>query len=282
MTNEENIRLVTAYRAALEAGDAREARKLSAQIVQANLGLVRRLSMRFARPESEEDKEDAMQAGAMGVLRAVVDFDPARGSFSTHAGNHIRDYVQRWTGKTVAVVRPRSATMPASIARAAAKYRMTYGREPAASDLGITDQQLAEWSSSTHFVDASRDADASDEEGRASVQLTYDEKEAEHEAQYMQFEKAWQSAIEDLSPRNRDIATRVLLKGEESKAVGESHGLTHSRVLQVCKRIEVRLRRALNPEGYDPAEDPARVQAARQRLRRASQRLGVSPKVEVA
>lgn len=247
MTNEENIELVAKYRAAVAAGDTRAGRHLAELIVTGNEGLVRKFAMRYARPVNDEDKDDAMQAGRMGVLRAARDFDPALGSFSTHAHNHIRDFVQRWSGKTVAVARPRSASMPASVAKAAQRYRQTYGREPTAADLKVTEGQLAEWSSGTYFVEI--DAGADDE--KPGLQLTYDEQEAEHTAKCIQVEAAWGAALEELSPRNRDIAERVFLRGENARSVATSHDLTHSRVVQICKRIEVRMKRAIDPSSCD-------------------------------
>lgn len=264
-TNERNIELVGRYQAARAAGDAREERRSAEAIVRENEGLVKTFGFRYGKPQTDADKDDVLQAAKMGLLRAARDFDPSRGTFSTHAAWHIRDYVQRWTGKTSAVVRPKSAKMPASIVRAAAKFRLLHGREPSAAELGITQEQLDEWSSGTHFVEV----DNADDE-RPTVELTYDAQEADTQTRMMQLEAAWSKALEDMSPRNRDIADRVLMRGEATASVAESYGLTHGRVMQICKRIETRLKRALNPSAYDPAEDPDRLRAMKERLRYAA------------
>ncbi len=251
MTNEQNIALVAKHREAEASGDASAVRRVADAIVRGNQGLVRKLAMRFARPQSEEDKEDAMQAGSMGVLRAIKDFDPTLGSFSTHAGNHIRDYVQRWSGKNASVSKPRSASMPASVARAAQRFRQTHGSEPDASDLHVTDAQFIEWSSGTHFVEI----DSSNDDDRPGVQLTYgDEQSVEHTAKCLQVEAAWEAATQQLSPRNQSIARRFFIEGHTASMVASDYGLTHGRVLQICKRIEVRLRRAIDP-AYKPDTD---------------------------
>lgn len=252
MTNEENIVLVGQYQATLKSGDTKAGRRLAELIVAGNEGLVCKMAMRFARPQTDEDKDDAFQAARMGVLRAARDFNPELGAFSTHAANHIRDYVQRWSGKTVAVTRPRSASMPASVARAAQRWRQTYGKEPDAKDLGVTEAQLTEWSSGTHFVEL----DAGTDDDKPGVQLTYDTEEADHAARCLKIEAAWRDALEDLSPRNREIAERVFLRGEQTTSVAASLDLTHGRIVQICKRIEVRMKRAIDPASYDPAEDP--------------------------
>jgi len=255
-SNEKNIALVARYRAALETDDRTTARKVAEEIVVANTGLAKQLGFRYGHPKTEADEDDVLQAAKMGLLRAAKDFDPSKGTFSTHAAWHIRDHVQRWTGKTTAVVRPRSASMPASIAKAALKFRMKFGKEPTAVDLGVTEQQFSEWSTGTYFVELDiNDEDRETREGRRLVELTYDAEEADTQARMLRLEKAWTEALEELSPRNRDIADRVLMRGESCVDVGHSHGLTHGRVLQICKRIETRLKRVLNPEGYDESED---------------------------
>lgn len=275
-STEKNTDLIKRYQAALAAEDVPVGRKLAEEIVLANTGLAKQLGFRYGKPKTEADEDDVLQAAKMGLLRAARDFDPTRGTFATHAAWHIRDYVQRWTGKTTAVVRPRSASMPASIARAASKFRMKEGREPSAAELGVTQAQLDEWSSGTHFVDLDvNEEDVAAGLGR-SVELTYDSEEADTQTRMLQLEAAWKAALEDLSPRNRDIADRVLMKGEAVVAVAEAHGLTHGRVMQICKRTETRLKRALNPDAYDPAEDwdaQSAARTARWRAKRSAARL---------
>jgi RNA polymerase sigma factor (sigma-70 family) len=249
---EEIVDLVKQYQATLASGDTKLGRRLAELVVLANEGLVVKFMNRYARAQNEEDKEDALQAGRMGVLRAARDFDPTLGSFSTHAHNHIRDFIQRWSGKTVAVTRPRSASMPASIARTAQRFRQMHGTEPTATDLNVTEAQLIEWSSGTYFVEI--DTGASDDE-KPGVQLTYDNEEADNAARLIKVESAWKEALEELSPRNQEIAERVFIRGEQASSVAAAFGLTHGRIIQICKRIEVRMKRAIDPSSYDPAED---------------------------
>jgi RNA polymerase sigma-B factor len=260
VTNESNIELVDQYRREKASGDASAARRTAEKILLANEGLVKKFGLKFGRPQTVDAKEDIFQAARMGILRAIEDFDPAKGSFSTHAQWHIRDYVQRWSGKTSAVTRPRSASMPGYVAKALRDYRQKYGREPEASDLGVTEEQLSEWTSTTLFVEIDDGADVE----RPRHELAYDEDEAENATRYLQLEACWKEALEKLSPRNRVICERVIMQGEEARSVGRLYGLTHGRVLQICKRVEVTLRRALNQEAYDEAQDwalKARIRA---------------------
>lgn len=140
--------------------------------------------------------------------------------------------------------------MPASIAREASKFRMRTGREPSAADLKITEEQFTEWSTGTHFVALD---DWDDDSPR--TELTYDEDEAEHARMRMRVEHAWEAAMKELSPRNQQITERVFLRGEKMIDVAAVYGFTHGRIVQICKRIENRLRRAIDPsaevEDYD-------------------------------
>lgn len=60
-------------------------------IVEANLGLVGTIAHQHLRPGV--DIEDLVQAGVLGLMRALRTFDPARAQLSTYAGPWIRCYV---------------------------------------------------------------------------------------------------------------------------------------------------------------------------------------------
>lgn len=251
----DNPQIVAGYRAALAAGNEREAKRFRSLIVSQNQGLVRKLVMRFVRPQSEADADDAMQAGSMGLLRALEDYDHEKSSFSTYAAHWIRDHMQRWAGKTTPVTRPRSASMPASVAKAAALHRLKTGKEPEAVDLGITEEQLAMWSEGSHYVYL--DEEVSDEHGR--TELTADASEAEHAIDRMALEVAWNDAVKALSERNAQIAEAVLWKGETTVDVAVRFGITQGFVVQICQRVEERLKRAVARVSGPPSSKPKRA-----------------------
>lgn len=261
VTNEQNVALLAKYREAKAAGDAAAVRRVAESVVSLNEGLVKQFGMRFGRPQTAEEKEDVFQAARMGILRALTDFDPTKGAFSTHAQWHIRDYVQRWTGKTVAVTRPRSASMPGHVAKAAREFRQKHGREPTAEDLGVDPARLVEWSSATHFVELDG---APDDERQ--VELTYDEHEAEHIAGRLDLVCAWHDAVRMLSPRNATIAHSFFFERMSQEEIAAEHGLVKQRVSQICKRVEMRLRRVLFPEA-PPIADSLRAAQQSYRLK---------------
>lgn len=245
-----NVEIVAGYRAAREAGDVRGAKRFQTLIVTQNQGLVRKLVARFVRPQSEADAEDAMQAGSMGLLRALEDYDPEKSSFSTYAAHWIRDHMQRWSGRNAPVTRPRSASMPGSVAQAAALFRGKYGKEPSAADLGVSEAQLAEWSEGAHYVYL--DEETSDEHGK--FELASDNEEAAHTVDRMALELAWAEAVSGLSERNAQIAEAVFWQGETMATVAERFGFAnHSNVVQICKRVEERLKRAVARSSAPPS-----------------------------
>lgn len=264
--SKKNAELVAAYQEAKREGRKDEARRLAGEVLAANEGLVKKFGMLYGKPQTGEEKEDAFQAARFGILRALEDYDAEKSSFGTHAQWHIRDYVQRWTGKTIAVVRPRSAQMPASVARKMREHRLRFGRDLTAEELGITQAKLDEWMSASLFVEL----DSYTDEDRP-FELSYEGEDAFQAARLCEFEKKWESVTESLSERNLEIAQRVLVHGHTSVDVARDFGLSHGAVLQICKRVEVRVRRAFDPQAVPVEGDwdaKTRVRARRHKTLR--------------
>jgi RNA polymerase sigma factor (sigma-70 family) len=87
MTRRISLPLLASYREAKSAGDARTARRLLGELVTSQLGLVRMVANRTTYGKSHRD--DAVQNGSIGLLRAIETYDPARSEFSTYAVPHI-------------------------------------------------------------------------------------------------------------------------------------------------------------------------------------------------
>jgi RNA polymerase sigma factor (sigma-70 family) len=65
------------------------------QIVEFNVGLVRSYCKRFTARSRHVDNEDFMAAGMMGLMKAIDNYDPAQGKFSSWAFPPIRREVLR-------------------------------------------------------------------------------------------------------------------------------------------------------------------------------------------
>jgi DNA-directed RNA polymerase specialized sigma subunit len=120
----------------------------------------------------------------------------------------------------------------------------------------VSQEQLAEWSEGTLFVELDASPDNDDETGRARFQLSADTEEAKHTLDKMLLEAAWAEAVAELSERNANIAEAVFWQGRTLRDVGAEFRLSHVQVMQICERIEARLRRAVKRASGPPSSNP--------------------------
>ena len=74
--------------------------KTTTDIVHQNLGLVHKLSYRYQR--TGISRKDLVQEGTLGLHRAIIKYDPAKGTkLSTYAYPWIRSYMSRYVKKTM-------------------------------------------------------------------------------------------------------------------------------------------------------------------------------------
>ena len=103
--------------------------------IQANLGLVHACARRFTGRGA--DYEDLVQAGCIGLIKAVDNFDESRGfSFSTYAVPVILGEIKRifrddGTVKISRIIKERSR----KIAEFTQEYSRIHGREPTVSEI---------------------------------------------------------------------------------------------------------------------------------------------------
>jgi RNA polymerase primary sigma factor len=122
-------------------------------MVSANLRLVAHVT-RVMRPGlgisiTDADHLDLLQAGAIGLMRGVEKFDPARGyKLSTYAYWWIRQGISRWAdshGRTIRVPTTHSSTA-AKLGRVASALTAELGRAPSRAELadalGVAEQEL--------------------------------------------------------------------------------------------------------------------------------------------
>ena len=101
----------SAFLSARDSKHTATATLLQNKLVMENLGLVSSYAHRvkFA-TNSGAEKADLVQAGAIGLRKALDDFDPKKGMFSTHAMFKIKSEVLAVVAKAPVVSIPRSAT----------------------------------------------------------------------------------------------------------------------------------------------------------------------------
>jgi len=234
--------------AALRAGDAARA-----AFVAANGRLVVALARRYRHGGLPLD--DLVQEGAVGLLRAVDIFDPARGyKFSTYAVWWIKQALRRALARQVPLAHvPDNVQMErARLARRAHALHAELGHPPSPADLAAaTGLPRARVDTLTTPLPAPVPLDQSMGDGETTTlgdllpDPAVDRPDAEAEAHALA--AAVRTALAGLTPRDRAIlAARHGLDGEPPRTlqeIGRSLGLTRQAVQQAEARALARLRR---------------------------------------
>lgn len=140
---------------------SRKKKLLFDRLVVANLPFVKvqvaKLHRRSSVPSEIEDLE---QAGALGVMRALETYNPAKGAFTTYAAWWIKYEVQKAQKVTLAVGRPEHSGMPYKAFLAAETIRALHGREPTPeewAELGVSQKDLDKWAQGPVVISMSED-----------------------------------------------------------------------------------------------------------------------------
>lgn len=97
--------------------------------------------------------DEALQAGRLGLLRALGKWDPARGQFSTIAFFWVRYEVQQALCRQAPVCRPREAGVPYQTHRKVEAFTAVHGRDPQPDEVGATAEEWSRWQAAAiHFV----------------------------------------------------------------------------------------------------------------------------------
>lgn len=100
------------YQEAVVTGQTEKARRIAGVLVQQNMGLVAKVVKKYAVKQVflnfADAKDDLMQAGVIGILKALDTFNPARGKFSSICTWKILHEVQRELCKQMTASLPRS------------------------------------------------------------------------------------------------------------------------------------------------------------------------------
>ena len=145
LTNEKLIELL--HRAKRTEGIGSDSAELQEEIVRRNVGLVKSVAVKFLR--SGELLDDLIQAGYIGLLNAVANFDLARSTrFSTYATYLIQGEIRHYIRDKHSTIRiPQWVqTMNRRVKEAEEAFFQQEGRPPTlfelASRLGLTEEQL--------------------------------------------------------------------------------------------------------------------------------------------
>ncbi|HSM81103.1 MAG TPA: RNA polymerase sigma factor SigF [Nodosilinea sp.] len=223
--------------------------KLRNQLVQLNIGLVRREAYRWLQ-QSNETFDDLMQVGSMGLIRAIERFDMTKGyAFSSFAIPYIRGEIQHYLrDKSTSMRIPRRwQALQTQSCRVIRQLQVSLGRLP--TDLEVAaalEISPAEWQevklANRNRSLLSLDAPVQDEESACLGDLLPDLK-------YRSFQLAQedqirlQQALHQLEQRTREVLEFVFLYDLTQKETAERMGISavtvSRRVKQGLKHLQV-------------------------------------------
>ncbi|MDD6488562.1 MAG: sigma-70 family RNA polymerase sigma factor [Clostridia bacterium] len=209
--------------------------------VQQNLGLVHACAKRFKGRGIEYD--DLFQAGCLGLLKAVDNFDEERGfKFSTYAVPVIIGEMKRLFRDGGAVKVSRSLKeLSLKAVRESAKFVAENGREPSVSELA---QRLdAEPEQVSQALSASQmpvSLTVSDDDGESQTDIPIDAPD-EHLTELLSLK----SEINNLPERDKNIIILRFFKNNTQSQTAEKLGMTQVQVSRRERKILLALREKL-------------------------------------
>ena len=243
---QETLEILQAYR-------ANPSTKLRNQLVNLNIGLVRREAYHWTN-QCQESFEDLMQVGSIGLINAIERFDVSKGNaFSSFAVPYIKGEIQHYLrDKSPTVRMPRAwLTTYNQGCKIIRTKRAETGREASsqevADELGITisewyDIKLACQNRSPLSLDTP--IDQSEDNSTSLGDLVTDQK-------YQSFQLAQednirlQQALDLLEDRTREVVEFVFLKEFTHREVPETLGISAVTVSRQLKKGLIALKKIL-------------------------------------
>jgi len=243
---QETLEILQAYR-------ANPSIKLRNQLVNLNIGLVRREAYHW-KNQCQESFEDLMQVGSIGLINAIERFDVSKGNaFSSFAVPYIKGEIQHYLrDKSPTVRMPRAwLTTYNQGCKIIRNKRTETGREPSsqevANELGIT---ISEWydiklaCQNRSPISLDTPVDQSEDSSTSIGDLVTDQK-------YQSFQLAQeddirlQQALDLLEDRTREVVEFVFLKEFTHREVAETLGISAVTVSRQLKKGLIALKKIL-------------------------------------
>lgn len=232
----------------------RRVTRLRDDLVKKNMPLVWRVARRTlgARKTNQANLEEAVQEGAIGLVRAIEEFDETRGSFSTCAAYWIRHHVQNCMFRQVDFAKQRSACMPRPVVRAVNRYRLQFGREPEPHEIEhkgkpCTKEQWDRWTDTAYVQSVEEMTEAGDDEtaGSSSDIIADESTSPDLVVASAALRDRLFARMAEMSPRNRDMSRMLFVEGRTLTDVAAHYDLSVERVRELKGSLEKRLREAL-------------------------------------
>lgn len=206
-----------------------------------------RLVVTIARKYTSDDMPlpDLVQEGNIGLMRALDKFDPDRGKFSTYASWWVRQAVTRAIHNAGFIrLPPYIVTAYYRLLRAECRAAHPLTPEETQALTGLSPGMVQRLRSLPTAVSI-LDAPINSENEVLVVDTVADSghRTPEREIELMQFRAEVEAALQDASPRDREILLAWIGGDTTLEELGQDAGVTRERVRQILLRVLGYLRR---------------------------------------
>ncbi len=221
-------------------GESEEAMAATAELVESNRGLVRKIALRFK--DRGVEIEDLLQIGTIGMIKAIRSFDESRGTcFSTYAvplifgeiRRHLRDEGPIKVGRYY-------KRLGAALINEKNRIMTEEGREPRLCELadlvGVSREEAAMALDASSPIASLSDPAYGDEDGAELEETVVDEYTSGEAARFID-SLAISQMIASLPPLWRQIITFRYYRGMTQTQVAELLGITQVKVSREEKKI---------------------------------------------
>ena len=223
-----------------QGSDAEEAERACSYLIQANMGLVRSIALRFR--ERGVDFEDLMQIGTIGMLKAIRSFDLERGTcFSTYAvplifgelRRHMRDEGPIKVGRAF-------KKLGATLMNEKNRILLEEGRDPHLSELaercGVSPEEAAMALESMSPMVSLSDYAFGEEEG-VELEAILPDEDSSGEIDRLCSKIALGQAIDKMSPLWQRIVMLRYYRNLTQQQTADRLGLTQVKISREEKKI---------------------------------------------
>lgn len=221
------------------------------QLIIKHLGLVTRLARRHS--THDDDLDDLVQVGYIGLMNAIDRYDPAKGVlFTTYAIPTIEGEIRRYLRDKGSVLRmPRQLhELRYTAARTGERLAQELGRQPtrtelaAALNVSAEDLEAAQWNRYLNLISLDQEVLQGDEE-EASAAVRESLGREDEAMQRLADRSVLERALNELTSRERTILYLYFIEELSQAAIAGKLGISQMHVSRLQRQAIERMREAL-------------------------------------
>jgi RNA polymerase sigma factor (sigma-70 family) len=232
--------------------------------IKTNMGMVYQVVTRLERKGARYglEKDDLIQEGVTGIIRAMETFDPDRGlQFSTYAHWWVYQCVNRAISNAGIIRVPVHARAKAEAAlqekqdSKLVESGVSHTRDKASRKAKLYDRVRG--AERVAYLDAPMMGEGLGTAGEATFldMLVSEGPTPSDEAETLEENEALEKAMAQLTPKDRRVLQARFWKDKTLEEVGEDMGLTRERIRQIERAALEKLGRILKRRGMEGAEE---------------------------